>query len=51
MGLLVERVKKYGLMENWRSTIQDYQGLWPIPQSAIDANLGSVLEQNPGYAK
>jgi len=51
LGVLVERVKKDGLMPNWRSTIQDYQGLWPIPQSAIDANLGAVLEQNPGYTK
>ncbi len=51
LGVLVERVKKYGLMESWRGTIQDYQGLWPIPQSAIDANLGSALEQNPGYTK
>jgi hypothetical protein len=51
MGLLVERVKKYGLMEDWRNTVQDYQGLWPIPQSAIDANLGIDLGQNPGYTK
>jgi hypothetical protein len=51
MGVLVERVKKYGLMEDWRNTIQDYQGVWPIPQSAIDANLGIDLGQNPGYTK
>lgn len=49
MGVLVERVRKYGLMEDWRSTIQDYQGLWPIPQTAIDANLAVDLGQNPGY--
>lgn len=23
--------------------------LWPIPQSAIEANIGAKLEQNPGY--
>jgi hypothetical protein len=23
--------------------------LWPIPQSAIEANKDAVLEQNPGY--
>lgn len=51
MGMLVERVKEYGLMGDWRNTIQDYHGLWPIPQSAIDANLGVNLGQNPGYAK
>lgn len=49
LGLLVERVRKYGLMEDWRNTIQDYHGLWPIPQDVIDANYGSVIEQNPGY--
>lgn len=51
MGVLVERVKKYGLMPSWRNTIQDYQNLWPIPQSAIDANLANDLGQNPGYTK
>lgn len=49
LGLLVERVRKYGLVESWRSTIQDYHNLWPIPQEAIDANFGAELEQNPGY--
>src|SRR5690606_17670020 len=49
MGLLVERVRQYGLKEEWRSTIQDYHNLWPIPQSAIDANFGADLGQNPGY--
>lgn len=49
MGVLVERVRKYGLVEEWRNTIQDYHGLWPIPQSAIDANFGAELTQNPGY--
>jgi hypothetical protein len=49
MGLLVERVRKYGLMESWRNTIQDFNNLWPIPQEAIDANFGAELKQNPGY--
>ncbi|WP_339880174.1 RagB/SusD family nutrient uptake outer membrane protein [uncultured Algoriphagus sp.] len=49
MGKLVERVRKYGLLESSRNTIQDHNGLWPIPQVAIDANLGADLEQNPGY--
>lgn len=49
MGLLVERVRKYGLLESSRSTIQDYNNLWPIPQEAIDANFGAELSQNPGY--
>jgi hypothetical protein len=49
MGLLVERVRKYGLLESSRNTIQDYNNLWPIPQEAIDANFGAELKQNPGY--
>ncbi|MDO6603954.1 RagB/SusD family nutrient uptake outer membrane protein [Arenibacter palladensis] len=49
MGLLVERVSKYGILESSRTSIQDYHSLWPIPQEAIDANLGAELEQNPGY--
>jgi len=49
MGKLVERVRKYGLLDGTRETIQDYHNLWPIPQEAIDANFASDLEQNPGY--
>ena len=49
MGILVERVRNYGLLESARNTIQDYHNLWPIPQEAIDANFGAELEQNPGY--
>ena len=49
MGKLVERVREYGLLETSKTTIQDYHGLWPIPQKAIDVNVGAKLEQNPGY--
>jgi hypothetical protein len=49
MGNLVERVRKYDIDPTSRETIQDYNQFWPIPQSAIDANTGSVLQQNPGY--
>lgn len=49
MGKLVERVRNYGLLESSRSTIQDLNQLWPIPQVAIDANFGNDLQQNPGY--
>ena len=47
MGKTVERVKKYNFREV--DFIEDYHNLWPIPQSAIDANKDAVLEQNPGY--
>ncbi|WP_031425431.1 RagB/SusD family nutrient uptake outer membrane protein [Flavimarina sp. Hel_I_48] len=49
MGKLVDRVQTYGLLESSRTTVQEYHNLWPIPQTAIDANLGADLEQNPGY--
>lgn len=49
LGLLVERVRKYNLLEISRTTIQEKHGLFPIPQSAIDANIGKRLDQNPDY--
>lgn len=49
LGLLVDRVKKYNLLEISRTTIQDRHALFPIPQTAIDANIGKKLDQNPGY--
>ena len=49
MGKLVERVRKYGLLNGTRETIQDYHNLWPIPQQVIDANFATEIEQNPGY--
>jgi hypothetical protein len=50
MGKLVERVRKYNnnpLVPG--ANIQDYNVLWPIPQSEIDLNINGNLEQNPGY--
>lgn len=29
--------------------MQEHYNLWPIPQSAIEANIGAKLEQNPEY--
>lgn len=49
MGKLVERTKKYNIRPSTVNTIQDYHELWPIPQSAIDANISAKMEQNPGY--
>jgi tetratricopeptide (TPR) repeat protein len=49
MGNLVDRVRKYSLLESTRSTIQDKHLFFPIPQTAIDANIGAKLEQNAGY--
>lgn len=49
MGNLVERVRKYNLLEETRNSIQDYHLYFPIPQSVIDANYGNEILQNPGY--
>lgn len=46
-GKLVERVRKYNNLN--KDEIQDYHGLWPIPQSFLESNTDAVIEQNPGY--
>ena len=46
-GKLVERVRKYNELNS--SEIQDIHGLWPIPNSFIEANVSAKIEQNPGY--
>src|SRR5690606_7904823 len=38
VGKLVERVRKYNLLEETENAIQDYHLYFPIPQSVIDAN-------------
>jgi hypothetical protein len=47
LGLLDERVKKYNPIS--APTVQEFNNLWPIPQTEIDANVGAELKQNPGY--
>ncbi|HMF70600.1 MAG TPA: RagB/SusD family nutrient uptake outer membrane protein [Flavitalea sp.] len=49
MGKLVERVRKYSLLASTKSTIQNKHEFFPIPQTAIDANLNAKLDQNTGY--
>ncbi|WP_342648704.1 RagB/SusD family nutrient uptake outer membrane protein [Mucilaginibacter sp. CSA2-8R] len=49
LGKLVERTKKYQTRTDVKATIQSFHELYPIPQSAIDANFGAKLDQNPGY--
>lgn len=54
-GKLYERVMKCNPFYADPKTCGDGIGmlkkynLWPIPQSAIEANIGAVLEQNPEY--
>ena len=47
MGKLVERTKLHNPISG--INIQAHNDLLPIPQTEIDINDGSVLEQNPGY--
>lgn len=52
-GKLIERTRKYNRIASGArdggAGIQDYHVLLPFPQIVIDANVGHVLEQNPGY--
>ena len=54
-GKLYERVMKCNPFYANPETCGDGIGmlkkynLWPIPQSAIEANIGAKLEQNPEY--
>ena len=47
VGKMYERTIKYNPLSG--QTIKPFNELWPIPQSAIDANLEAELVQNPGY--
>ncbi len=50
MGKLVENTRKYNSNPYYPGlNIQDYNDLFPIPQKAIDNNIGAVITQNPGY--
>jgi starch-binding outer membrane protein, SusD/RagB family len=47
LGLLYENTVKYNHYN--KDDIKEHHHLFPIPQSEIDANVGSALNQNPGY--
>ncbi|MFV0505914.1 MAG: RagB/SusD family nutrient uptake outer membrane protein [Bacteroidales bacterium] len=44
---LISRVKQYNPVS--KSTIKDFNVLWPIPQEVIDSNTGTGFPQNKGY--
>ena len=51
-GKLVERVRKHHPYHNGQHEsypINDYNKLWPIPDSEIEKNTEAVIEQNAGY--
>jgi hypothetical protein len=47
LGKLYDRAMKYNFRV--QPNMKPYHELLPIPQKAIDANVGAKLEQNPGY--
>lgn len=47
LNKLYERTMKYNFRV--KDNMEPYHELWPIPQTAIDANTGAKLQQNPGY--
>ncbi len=50
MGKWLERTKLYNkIASSTASTIAAKDTLLPIPQSVIDANRTSPMQQNPGY--
>ncbi|TRZ43548.1 RagB/SusD family nutrient uptake outer membrane protein [Robertkochia solimangrovi] len=46
-GKFLERSRTYNRYMYFH--LKDFHEYWPIPQSVIDSNTGSVMEQNPGY--
>ncbi|WP_027125462.1 RagB/SusD family nutrient uptake outer membrane protein [Gelidibacter mesophilus] len=48
LGLIYERTKEFGWPSD-KEAVEMHHNLFPIPQSAIDANLEGTIEQNPGY--
>lgn len=48
LGLIYDRTKRFGYGPS-KSSIKEHNNLFPIPQSAIDRNVGAEFEQNPGY--
>lgn len=47
LGKMYENTRKYNFLN--APNIREHHQLFPIPQSEIDANVGAVLVQNPGY--
>ena len=49
-GKFLERVRQYcNNPVYWGCNVQDYNVLFPIPQSQIDLNIDANIKQNPGY--
>ncbi|MCW3806931.1 RagB/SusD family nutrient uptake outer membrane protein [Plebeiibacterium marinum] len=50
LGKLYDRIQKCNpFYRDMTDGMTETYNLWPIPASEIEANIGAVLEQNPGY--
>ncbi|GAF05014.1 SusD family protein [Saccharicrinis fermentans DSM 9555 = JCM 21142] len=50
LGKLYDRIQKCNpYYRDMVDGMTETYNLWPIPASEIEANIGAVLEQNPGY--
>ena len=47
----VDRIKEHAFWPSTKATLTWNYNLWPIPQAAIDRNIGATLEQNPGWTQ
>ncbi|MGK9120387.1 RagB/SusD family nutrient uptake outer membrane protein [Olivibacter jilunii] len=47
VGRLYSNTRRYNVFNS--DDIREHHELFPIPQAEIDANVGAVLTQNPGY--
>jgi len=47
--IAVDRIRKYAFWPEAQATLTSKYNLWPIPQTAIDANKDVKLDQNPGW--
>lgn len=47
--IAIDRIKKYMLWNQFKSSLTRQFNLLPIPQTVIDANVGNTIAQNPGW--
>lgn len=47
--IAVDRIRKYAYWSTTAATLTFDYNLWPIPQTVIDANTGSIFEQNADW--
>jgi hypothetical protein len=48
LGLIYDRTSRFGNPAS-QASVKPFNNLLPIPQQTIDANVGAIITQNPGY--